>query len=72
MTFTAYGLTDFIVQYWDGAQWAAVPGGVVSGNTLVWRQITFASLTTSKIRIYITGAVNTWSRITEVEAWGTP
>ena len=37
LTFSRFGLTDFTVQYWDGTQWAAVPGGVVSGNTLVWR-----------------------------------
>jgi hypothetical protein len=69
MTFNLYGLTDFVLQYWTGSQWSAVPGGVVSGNTLVWRQITFAPLTTTKIRIYVTGALSTWSRITEVEAY---
>ena len=69
MTFTQYGLTDFTVQYWDGAQWTAVPGGVISGNNLVWRQLTFAAVTTTKIRVYVTGALNTWSRITEVEAY---
>lgn len=40
-TLTQYGLTNFTVQYWDGSQWAAVPGGGVSGNTLVWRSVTF-------------------------------
>jgi len=72
MTFTQYGLTDFTVQYWTGTQWAAVPGGVVSGNTLVWRQLTFAQVTTTKIRVLVTGALAVWSRITEVEAYSTP
>ena len=27
-------------------------------------------MTTSKIRIYITGALNSYSRVVEVEAWG--
>jgi peptidyl-Asp metalloendopeptidase len=72
MTFSLYGLTDFTVQYWDGTQWLAVPGGAVSGNRLVWRQLTFAALTTTKIRVLVTGALNTWSRITEIEAYGTP
>ena len=72
MTFTQYGLTDFIVQYWNGSQWLAVPGGTVSGNTLVWRQITFAALTTTKIRVYVTGSLNTWTRVAEIEAYGTP
>ena len=69
MTFTRYGLTDFTVQYWNGTQWVAVPGGVVSGNTLVWRQLTFGAVTTTKIRVLITGALDTWSRVTEVEAY---
>jgi hypothetical protein len=72
MTFTQYGLTDFQVQYWTGTAWTTVPNGAISGNNLVWRQITFPALTTSKIRIYVTGALNTWSRITEVEAYTAP
>jgi hypothetical protein len=69
MTFSLYGLTDFHVQYWTGTQWLDVPGGIVSGNGLVWRQITFAALTTSRIRVYVTGALNLYSRLTEVEAY---
>jgi subtilisin family serine protease len=69
MHFTRYGLTEFTVQYWNGTQWAAVPGGVVSGNTLVWSSVAFAPLTTSKIRIFITGAADPWSRMTEVEVF---
>jgi hypothetical protein len=69
LTFSLYGLTDFTVQYWNGTQWAAVPSGVVSGNTLVWRQVTFAALTTTKVRVLITGALGSFSRVTEVEAY---
>ena len=69
MTFTRYGLVNFTVQYWDGTQWLAVPGGIVSGNTLVWRQLTFAPLTTTKIRVLITGTSDSWSRVTELEAY---
>jgi hypothetical protein len=69
MTFSKYGLTDFEVQYWTGTQWVVVPGGTVSGNTLVWRQIVFAALDTSRIRIWITGALNGNSRMVEVEAY---
>jgi hypothetical protein len=69
MTFTLYGLTDFQVQYWTGNGWATVPNGAISGNNLVWRQVTFAPLTTTKIRIYVTAALNSYSRITEVEAY---
>ncbi len=69
MTFSRYGLTAFTVQYWDGTQWLAVPGGSVSGNTLVRRPVQFAPVTTTKIRVYITGAADGWSRLTEVEAY---
>jgi subtilisin family serine protease len=72
MTFTQYGLTDFTVQYWDGAVWQTVPGGVISSNNLVWRQVTFAAVTTAKIRLLVTGALNTWSRVTELEAYAAP
>jgi len=49
-----------------------VANGNVSGNNLVWKQITFSAITTSKIRIWITGSADGYSRITEVEAWGVP
>jgi subtilisin family serine protease len=70
MMFTQYGLRDFKIQYWTGTAWADVPGASVTGNQLVWRQFSFAPITTSKIRVWITGALSTWSRITEIEVWG--
>ena len=50
MTFSLNGLTDFQVQYWTGTQWLTVPGGFVSGNNLVWRQVTFPAVATSSVR----------------------
>ena len=47
-----YGVTDFTVQYWDGTQWLAVPGGTIRGNQNVWRTVTFPALTTSRIRVW--------------------
>ena len=70
MTFTRYGLTSFQLQYWDGTQWLDVPGGSVTGNNLVWRKVTFPTVTTTKIRLWITGTQDLWSRVAEVEAWG--
>ena len=70
LTFTKYGITDFQVQYWTGAAWATVPGGTVVGNNLVWRQFAFPAVTTDRIRVVVTGASG-WSRINEIEAWGT-
>ncbi len=68
MTFGLYGVRDFEVQYWTGSAWQNVPGGLVTGNTLVWRQFTFPALTTSKIRISVTQAMN-HSRLVEIEAY---
>jgi RHS repeat-associated protein len=72
MTFSAYGLTAFQAQYWNGSAWLTVPNGSITGNNNVWKQITFSPITTSKIRIWITGSSDGYSRMTEVEAWGVP
>jgi hypothetical protein len=69
MTFTKYGVTQFDVQAWDGAQWVTVQGGAVTGNNLVWRKFTFAPVTTTKVRVLVRGALGGYSRITEVEAY---
>jgi len=72
MTFSQYGLRDFDVQYWESSTsaWVTVPGGSITGNNLVWRRITFPPVTTSQIQIRVNNALNTWSRIVEVEAYG--
>jgi YD repeat-containing protein len=69
MTFTKYGIVDFQVQTWNGGAWVTVPGGGVTGNNLVWRKFTFAPITTDRFRIYVTKALASYSRLTEVEAW---
>jgi hypothetical protein len=72
MTFSLYGLTDFTLQYWTGQAWQDIPGGSVSGNTLVWRTVSFAPVTTSRIRLVVTHAQDAlWSRVTEIEAYST-
>jgi RHS repeat-associated protein len=71
-TFSQYGVTGFEVQYWTGSSWATVPGGSISGNNLVWRKLTFAPITTSKIRVLVTAAATDGvARINEIEAWTT-
>ena len=67
-TFSQYGVTDFNVQAWDGTQWQTV--ATVSGNNLVRRTVSFASVVTSKIRVNVTGSLAGFSRITELQAWG--
>ena len=70
-TFSQYGATGFQVQYWTGSSWATVPGGSISSNNLVWRKLTFAAITTSKIRVMVTAAATDGvARIAEIEAWG--
>ncbi len=69
MTFTQYGITDFQVQYWTGSAWQTVPGGSVTNNNLVWKQFTFGTVSTQKIRVNVTNALYSYSRITEIEAY---
>lgn len=69
-TLTSYlAAEDFQVQYWNGSAWTPVPGGQITGNRLVWRQVDFAAVTTTAIRIHITKVAGGFSRLTEVEAW---
>ena len=68
MTFSLYGVTDFTVQGWNGSAWVTL--GTVSGNNLVKRTVSFTAFTTDRIRVNITNALASYSRITEIEAWG--
>jgi len=70
MTFTNYGVVDFDVQYWTGTAWVDVPGGRITGNTQVWTRLSFPALMTDRIRVVVNRAVDLWSRIVEIEAWG--
>ena len=69
MTATFYGLLDFDVQSWDGAQWVTVPGGVIRGNDKVMRVIGGLNVTTTKIRVNVLDARSHFSRIVELEAY---
>ena len=68
MTFSLYGVTAFTVQGWNGSTWVTL--GSVSGNNLVKHTVNFSAYTTDRIRINVTAALASYSRITEVEAWG--
>ena len=70
MTFSQYGIVDFQIQYWNGLSWQTVSGGSITGNNKVWKKVNFSQITTSKIRVNITSALNNYSRVTELEAWG--
>ncbi len=71
MTFCTYGVTAFQVAVLEWLAWVTVPNGNVTGNNKVWKQITFSPITTTKIRVWITGSSDGYSRLTEVEAWET-
>ena len=50
-------ITNFVLQYWDGSAWQAIPGGAVSGNTNAACVITFASsVTTSNVLLIFTNS----------------
>jgi RHS repeat-associated protein len=66
-----YGLIAFTVQYWNGSAWTTIPNGNVTGNNKVWRKFTFSPITTSKIRVTINTVPDSWSRVVEIQAFGT-
>ena len=68
LTFNRYGVTGFTIQGWDGSAWTTL--ATVSGNNLVKRSVSFAAFPTDQIRVNITSALASYSRITEIEAWG--
>jgi RHS repeat-associated protein len=70
-TFSLYGLIAFDVQYWNGSAWVTIPNGTVTGNNKVWRNFTFSPITTSKIRVFINTVPDAWSRVVEIQAFGT-
>jgi hypothetical protein len=69
-TFSAYGVTAFTVEGWNGSGWTVL--GSVSNNNLVKRTVTFAPYSTNAIRIRVTQALAQFSRLVEVEAWSVP
>jgi Bacterial Ig-like domain (group 3) len=68
LTFSLYGVTAFQVQGWNGSAWVNL-GAAVTGNNLVKRTVNFPAFTTTMIRVNITAALASYSRLTEVEAW---
>jgi hypothetical protein len=64
-------LTNFQVQYWNGAAFVDVPGGNIVGNNLVKRRVVFGSpVVTDQIRILVSASADgVYSRVVEVEAF---
>ncbi len=70
-TFTLFGITDFDVQYWDGANWITVPNGSIRNNNKVITRVMFPAITTTRIRVLVLNGQGGYSRIVEVEAFTT-
>ncbi|MFM9905269.1 MAG: discoidin domain-containing protein [Pyrinomonadaceae bacterium] len=68
--FTGFGIKDFDVQYWNGTDWVTVQGGSVKENDLVIRTFKFTPVSTTKIRVTVNAALQDYSRIIQLEAWG--
>jgi hypothetical protein len=71
MTFSLWGITSFEVQSWNGSGWVTVPNGKIAKNNKVYNRFAFPGLVTSRIRVVVYSAMVDFSRIIEVEAWGT-
>jgi hypothetical protein len=69
MSFTKYGVTGFRVDYWTGSAWQTVPNGLVVSNSKVWAKVSFAPLSTTKIRVVVRKGAAGYSRVVEVEAY---
>src|SRR5947207_2156171 len=63
--FTAYGITDFDVQGWNGASWVTLAS--VNDNALVKRTVNFAAFATDRIRINVISAFGEFARLVEVQ-----
>lgn len=68
-TFSQYGIRDFSISYWNGSAWILLKN--IYSNNQVYRQVTFSPITTTRIWINITAALNGAARVTEVEAYET-
>ncbi|MDR6550787.1 polysaccharide lyase family 8 super-sandwich domain-containing protein [Paenibacillus qinlingensis] len=72
-------IDTYKMQYWSGSSWVDIPGASVTGNTKdgmsgQYNDLSFAAVTTTKIRMYITDATTVGSnkdaRLFEIEVWG--
>ncbi len=70
-TFTSHGITDYFLQYWDGSSWQNISGASATSNDKVWRQFTFSAIQTTKVKLIVSAGLNNYSRVIELEAWGT-
>ena len=59
-------VTDFRLQYHDGAGWKDVPGAKVTGNAEADRRLSFPAVRTDRMRLLVTATHGDISRIWEI------
>lgn len=67
---TGSPLADFTLKYWNSATsaWVSIPGGVVTGNTIADRIVTFTTpVTTTQVRLEFTKADATPTLVRELQ-----
>ncbi|HEY0462532.1 MAG TPA: discoidin domain-containing protein [Pyrinomonadaceae bacterium] len=64
-----YAIRSFEIFYWNGSSWISIQS--VTGNDKVWRQFTFSTISTTKIRLQATsgGLTYGYALLAEIEAW---
>jgi hypothetical protein len=65
-------VTDFVFQQREGSQWKDIPGAESQHNRATDWHARFGPLTTSHLRLWITGSPSDAARIWEVEVYGPP
>ncbi|WP_146767171.1 hypothetical protein [Paenibacillus sp. YN15] len=75
---SGWQLSDFTVEYWDGAEWqtaAAVVNNWKDGCAGQYNDLTFPAVATDRIRLYITkgnSKTDNRARVFELEIWASP
>ena len=70
---TIYNTSTGVLNTWNGTAWVTVPGGSVTGNDKVWRKFAFSpAISTNSVRVVGRGSPDGYSRLAEIEVYGTP
>ncbi|HEX8287249.1 MAG TPA: hypothetical protein VF556_04600, partial [Pyrinomonadaceae bacterium] len=56
--------------YWNGYGWTTVQNGNVFNNNRTVFKLTFSAVTTTAVRVVVNNAQANYSRIVELEVWG--
>ena len=62
-------ITDFVLQYHDGAAWRDIPSTKTTANIAIDKTLTFPAVQTSQLRLTVTAAPGDLVRIYEIEIY---